>query len=229
MPRCKPRLSYMEKDSGSFNEGFKTGEQQRRPCAGGLRPARKKSFDPTSWYVVIVKQRNELVSRKILDGYTDLGYSLETYVAAQKSLSFSARHPRKIVERVVIPSKLFVRVDEAHRQDVLKLCSFLSGYMMDPSLSLTETGFRAFARVPDQEIRQLRQILDLAEGPVEYFDTVPRPGDKIQVLTGQFHGLKGEVFEVSGKHYVTVTLNSLGTFRFRLPLSAIGQLVSHPK
>ena len=214
----------MKMGSERTEQRHETSDQSRRPCAGGLHAAQTEPPADDSWYVVIVKQRNELICRKVLDGYKDLGYTLETYVAAQKLLSFSTRSPRKIIERVVIPSRIFVRVDEHHRQEVLKLCPYLSGYMTDPSLSRTENGFRRFARVPDSELQQLREMLELAEEPVEYSDVRPRRGDKIQVLTGRFHGLKGQVYEEGGKKYVTVILDSLGTFRFSLPISMIGQI-----
>lgn len=202
----------------------KTGTKACRPCTGGLRPDEKETTDDSSWYVVIVRQRNELVSRRILDGMKNLDFQLETYVAAQKLLSFSTRNPRKVIERVVIPSKIFIRVDEQHRQEVLKLCPYLSGYMTDPSLNLTANGFRKFARVADSEIRTLRKILELVDAPVEYFDAQPKRGDKIQVLTGQFHGLKGVVCEEGGKKRVTVILDKLGTFRFTLPIDEVGQI-----
>ena len=56
----------------------KTGTKACRPCTGGLRPDEKETTDDSSWYVVIVRQRNELVSRRILDGMKNLDFQFST-------------------------------------------------------------------------------------------------------------------------------------------------------
>jgi hypothetical protein len=78
--------------------------------------------------------------------------------------------------------------------------------------------------VPDWEIQRLRDIFTLTDGPVEYADTLPRLNDKIRVLTGPLHGLRGTVTTISGRKFATVLLDSLGTFSFRLPIADIAKL-----
>jgi transcription antitermination factor NusG len=184
----------------------------------------ERPFDPSAWYIAQVKRHNELVCRKILNDPERFPYKVEAYVAAQQELVYRANRTRHIKERVVISGKVFIRVDQRHRQDVLKQCLLLSRYVMDPSASPTASGYTAFARVPDWEIQRLRDIFDLADGPVEYTDTTPRPNDKIQVLAGPLHGLRGVITDVSGRKYATVLLDTLGTFTFRLPVSDIAKL-----
>ena len=151
-------------------------------------------------------------------------YKVEAYVAAQQELVLRANRTRHVKERIVIAGKIFIRVDQSHRQDVLKQCLLLSRYVMDPSASPTANGHTAFARVPDWEIQRLRDIFDLADGPVEYADTLPRPHDKVQILTGPLHGLRGTITTISGRKFATVLLDTLGTFSFRLPISDIAKL-----
>ena len=194
-----------------------------RPCAGGVQKSPKEPpFDPSAWYIAQVKRHNELVCRKILNDTERFPYKVEAYVAAQQELVFRANRTRHVKERVVIPGKIFIRVDPQNRQDVLKQCLLLSRYVKDPSASPTASGYTPFARVPDWEIQRLRDIFVLADGPVEYTDTLPRIHDKVQVLTGPLHGFKGTIEEISGRKYATVLLDTLGTFRFRLPISTIG-------
>ena len=204
---------------------IETSDNMLRPCAGGIsKSPKEKPFDPSAWYIAQVKRHNELVCRKILNDPDRFPYKVEAYVAAQQELVYRANRTRHIKERVVISGKIFIRVDQRHRQDVLKQCLLLSRYVMDPSASPTASGYTPFARVPDWEIQRLRDIFDLADGPVEYTDTLPRPNDKIQVLTGPLHGLRGTITDVSGHKYATVLLDTLGTFTFRLPVSDIAKL-----
>ena len=211
-------------DSGSQTIS-ETSSDVLRPCAGGMQKSPKEPpFDPSAWYIAQVKRHNELVCRKILNDPERFHYQVEAYVAAQQELVYRANRTRHVKERVVIPGKIFIRVDPQNRQDVLKQCLLLSRYVKDPSSSPTANGHTPFARVPDWEIQRLRDIFTLADGPVEYTDTLPRPHDKIQVLTGPLHGLRGTVQDVSGRKYATVLLDSLGVFSFKLPISDLAKL-----
>ena len=212
-------------DSVEAQSNSETCDNMLRPCAGGIpvSPA-ERPFDPSAWYIAQVKRHSELVCSKILNDPSRFPYKVEAYVAAQQELVIWANRTRHIKERVVIPGKIFIRVDPNNRQDVLKQCLLLSRYVKDPSASPTASGFTPFARVPDWEIQRLRDIFTLADGPVEYTDSLPRPNDKIQVLTGPLHGLRGTVTTISGRKFATVLLDTLGTFSFRLPIADIAKL-----
>ena len=212
-------------DSVEAQSNSETCDNMLRPCAGGMPESLKNEpFDSSAWYIAQVKRHNELVCRTILNTPDRFPYKVEAYVAAQQELVLRANRTRHVKERVVIAGKIFIRVDQSHRQDVLKQCLLLSRYVKDPSASPTAGGFTAFARVPDWEIQRLRDIFTLADGPVEYTDTLPRPHDKIQVLTGPLHGLRGTIQDVSGRKYATVLLDSLGVFSFKLPISDLAKL-----
>ena len=212
-------------DSVETQSNSETCDSVLRPCAGGVSESSKERPEESSaWYIAMVKRHNELVCRKILSDPDRFPYKVEAYVAAQQELVYRANRTRHIKERVVIPGKIFIRVDSSNRQDVLRQCLLLSRYVKDPSSSPTASGHTPFARVPDWEIQRLRDIFTLADGPVEYTDTLPRPHDKIQVLTGPLHGLRGTVQDVSGRKYATVLLDSLGVFSFKLPISDLAKL-----
>ena len=212
-------------DSVETQSNSETCDSVLRPCAGGMSESPKERPEESSaWYIAMVKRHNELVCRKILSDPDRFPYKVEAYVAAQQELVYRANRTRHIKERVVIPGKIFIRVDPHKRQDVLKQCLLLSRYVKDPSSSPTASGFTPFARVPDWEIQRLRDIFTLADGPVEYTDSLPRPNDKIQVLTGPLHGLRGTVTTISGRKFATVLLDTLGTFSFRLPIADIAKL-----
>ncbi len=232
-----------------------TQEKSDGPCAGGVekkrrnfkrmkslkdnriihvkkeKPRVKKVFDPTAWYIVEVKKRfTEMKSRDLLNapqGFindsTQSPYHVEAYVATQTTRG---------VEKTIIHGKVFIRVDEMNRIDVLRKCPYLRNYAKDPTLSLTEHNFTDFARVPNDQIERLKAILELADGTVEYSEIVPQVHDQIKLSDGVLaksallKDLDGTIEMVNGKTHVTIILNNLGCFKFRLPVSAIRKITN---
>lgn len=194
-----------------------------------LKPKRtEKPFDPTAWYVVLVKRHKEMESAYFLntkafnnDG-TGEDYNVEAYAAIQASTG----------NKAVIYGKIFVRVDKLNRVDVLRKCPLLKGYVKDPSLSLTEHNNTDFARVPDKQIADLRKILEIADGAVEYSPEFLQVKDTVKFTRGilskskELKGLEGEVQMVNGKRRVTVILDKIGVFKFTLPVSDLGKIIA---
>ena len=113
----------VETESDFSQSNFETSDSVLRPCAGGMQKSpSERPFDPSAWYIAQVKRHNELVCRKILNDPERFPYKVEAYVAAQQELVYRANRTRHIKERVVISGKVFIRVDQRHRQDVLKQC-----------------------------------------------------------------------------------------------------------
>ena len=193
------------------------------------KPVVKKVYDPSAWYVVGVRRHKELDSRNFLtdpkgfvNASTGESYHVEAYVATKK---------RKSVETIVIHGKIFVRIGEDNRIDILRKCLYLKDYKKDPSLARTASGFTDFARVPDRQLRQLQEILLIADGTVEYSEEeIPQVHDKIKLTDDLFakseilKDLVGTVEMINGKKNVTVILDKIGCFKFRLPKSSISRL-----
>ena len=185
-----------------------------------LKP-HSSTFDPTAWYVIQVRRHKEIDSCHVLNntkeftnGHTGQQYGVEAYAAVQEDEG----------NRLVIHGKIFVRVDEANRVDVLKQCPMLKGYVKDPSRSLTIHDFTDFARVPDKQIVALRQILEIAEGAVEYSEPF-QVNDCVKFKRGilfkseTLKDLEGEIQMINGKKRATVILDKIGVFKFTLPIS----------
>ena len=184
----------------------------------------KKVFDPTAWYIVQTKRYKEVSSRDFLNspkGFvndsTNEPYTVEAYAAVQEDEG----------NRLVIHGKIFVRVAETNRVDVLKKCPYLKGYVKDLALAHTEFDFSDFARVPDREIKALREILEIADGVVEYSDQPLKINDTVKISKGilsraeELKGLEGTIDMVNGRKRATVVLDKLGVFKFNLPVSLI--------
>ena len=188
------------------------------------KPKIQKVFDPTAWYIVQTKRYKEVSSCDFLNspkGFvndsTNEPYTVEAYAAVQEDEG----------NRLVIHGKIFVRVAETNRVDVLKKCPYLKGYVKDLALAHTEFDFSDFARVPDREIKALREILEIADGAVEYSEEPFKIHDAVKISKGilsrseELKGLEGTIEMVNGKRRATVILDKLGVFKFNLPVSLI--------
>ena len=189
----------------------------------------KKAFDPTAWYVYGVKRNKEIETCSFFNDSNNIPFEIEAYAAIQqkKVRTFKKGQKsdgsKKLVEKVVIHGKVFIRVDESHRVETLKQCSLLTHCVVDPTLSRTKEGFRDFARVPDAQIRALKAVLKLADGDVEFSEEVPPQVHETVTLNDGFlsesdalKGLKGTVELVNGKKRATVILDNIGCFKFTL-------------
>ena len=207
-----------------------TSDIDRRPRAGGLN-----LNAPTAWYVVEVKRFLEQKSGLYINNPKNFDYDIEAYVATQtKKPVTDGRKGKdggtgKEVRKTVIHSKIFVRVSQDNRIDVLKRCPYLIRYMKDPLRSLTANGFTDFARVPDVEIQRLREILEMVDEPVEYTEFAPHKGEEVEVIGGLLaqsellKDLKGIISVTNGKKYATVILEGIGGLKFRLPVKDLVQ------
>ena len=191
------------------------------------KPKVRKVFDPTAWYIVHTKRYKEVSSRDFLNspkGFvnasTNEPYTVEAYAAIQEDED----------NRLVVHGKIFVRVDEANRIDVLKKCTYLKGYAKDRALTHTENDFTDFARVPDREIKALRAILEIAEGAVEYSERPFSVHDTVKFKKGILSkseilkDMQGTIEMVNGKKRATIILDKLGVFKFTLPVSQLRKI-----
>ena len=189
----------------------------------------KKVFDPTAWYVYGVKRNKEIETCSFFNDSNNIPFEIEAYAAIQQKKVRTYKKgqksdgSKKLVEKVVIHGKVFIRVDESHRVETLKQCSLLTHCVVDPTLSRTKEGFRDFARVPDAQIRALKAVLELADGDVEFSEEVPPQVHETVTLNDGFlsesdalKGLKGTVELVNGKKRATVILDNIGCFKFTL-------------
>ena len=193
------------------------------------KPVVQKVFDPTAWYVYGVKRNKEIDTCSFFNDAKNIPFAIEAYAAVQQKKIRTSRKgqksdgTKKVVSKVVIHGKVFIRVDEAHRVATLKQCPLLTHCVVDPTLSRTPNGHCDFARVPDAQIRALRAVLELADGDVEFSEEVPPQVHVTVALNDGFlsesevlKGLLGTVEMVNGKKRATVILDNIGCFKFTL-------------
>lgn len=156
------------------------------------------------WFVAIVNSRHEkAVAQKLAET------GLETYVASQKELRVWANGRRKLIERVVIPSMVFVRCTERERLEIVNY-PYISRFLVNR----TSVGVglnKPVAIIGDAEIRRLQFMLGQSDTPVEFTPTEYRINDTVRVLRGSLRGLCGEIRANSdGTHTLVVSLALLG-------------------
>ena len=156
------------------------------------------------WFVAIVNSRHE---KNVADKLQAL--NVDSYVATQKEMRVWKNGKRKFIDRVVIPSVVFVKCTEQKRREIVNL-PFINRFMVN---RCADTGGlnRPVAIIGDNEIQKLKFILGNAEHPVEFAPTVFKVNDNVRVIRGSLRGLVGEIRKNSdGVNTLTVSLSILG-------------------
>lgn len=135
------------------------------------------------WFVAVVNHNGEhAVARRL----SERGYV--TYVASQREMRVWRDGRRKEVDRVAIPSTVFVRCAEHERRDVVKVQG-VSRFLMNRA----GAGGVCPAVVPDVQMDRLRFMLGATDRPVEFVGRPLRAGMQVRVVRGSLRGLVGEV------------------------------------
>lgn len=156
------------------------------------------------WFVAIVNSRHE---KAVGEKLAEIG--LEAYVATQAEMRVWKNGRRKMIDRVVIPSMVFVHCTEPQRRQIVTLpyiCRFLVNRTADSGGLI-----KPVAVISDAEIYNLKFMLGQSDSPVEFVPTEFRVKDNVRVIRGNFRGLTGKIMEKSdGTHVLIVGFPLLG-------------------
>lgn len=156
------------------------------------------------WFVAIVNSRHEKVVADKL-----LGINIESYVAVQKDMRVWKNGRRKLIDRVVIPSIVFVRCTEKERRKIVSL-PYINRFMVNHSIESKGLN-KPVAVIGNAEIEKLKFMLGQYDHPVEFIPTTFDVGDTVRVVRGSLCGLEGEILSNSdGTHNLLVSLPLLG-------------------
>lgn len=158
----------------------------------------------SKWFVAIVTSRHE---KKVAEKLENLGY--EAFIATQQELRIWNNGRRKMVDRVVIPSIVFIRCTEQQRRHIVML-PFILRFMVNRSVDSGSLNKPA-AVVPAVQMRRLQFMLGQSDTPVNFDPTMFKVHDNVRVIRGHLRGLEGEIIKrPDGSHTLTVGLNMLG-------------------
>jgi len=177
-------------------DGKATAEMQN-VCAGGV-PGRK-------WFVALVRNKYE---RRCHEELQALGY--DSFVASQEEIRTYQCRKRHRIERIVIPTIVFLHATDLERLQAMKQCKLIYHFMTNRALVANDLGRHPYAVVPDHQMEQLRFMLRNAEAPVSFTDQPLHSGERIRIIRGRLKGFEGSVIRTEGTTRVFASLDFLG-------------------
>ncbi len=163
------------------------------------------------WFVAIVNHNSEKQSSEKLN---DL--HIENYLPTQTELRVWRNGRKARVDRIVIPSVIFVHCTEQKRKEIVGL-PFIFRFMTDRagvSVDSLRKPLAMLAIVPDEQIERLKFILGQSDIPVSMTERPYKVGDKVRVIRGSLKGLEGEVLNLgNSKSELIVVLDFFGCAR----------------
>jgi transcription antitermination factor NusG len=142
------------------------------------------------------------------------GIAKETYLPTQEEIHIWSDR-RKLVQRVVIPMILFVKMDSEAAKKVHHTSHFYGFIGKDRKSNIP-------APIPDCDIERLQFMLKYSDSPV-YVESMPvNLGDKVRIIRGKLQGLEGTVLSIK-EHIseIVINLNTLGCAKVHIPRTDI--------
>ena len=186
-------------------------DENRKEKCSLVNGTNDREAHPKLWIAALVQMNCE---RKSAEKLSKLGIS--NYVPIQEEIHQWSDRKKKIA-RVVIPMIVFVHVDETEMNLVRDL-SFIFKLITYPGQSQP-------AIIPDNQISQLRFMVDNSTDEILIKDQTLSVGDKVKVIRGALMGLEGLVcFVEEKKPMVAIRLDFLGYACVNIPTTDIEQL-----
>lgn len=175
-------------------------------CGDALGVDDAVGVSDAKWFVAIVNHRTE---KSVAEKLSRLG--VDNYLPVQEELHLWANGKRAKVERVMIPSKIFIHCTEQRRREIVTL-PYVFRFMTNISGARTKGGFRPLAVVPDDEIKRLKFMLGVPDVRVTFSESFVK-GDMVRVVRGPFKGLCGEILQDadSGTSRLYINIDFLGS------------------
>lgn len=162
------------------------------------------------WYAAVVNHNAERSSATKLSAE-----GVECYVASQPELRQWRNGRKALVERIVIPSVIFILCTDRERL-ALAHRPYIFRFLTDRA-SGAEAGRARVAIIPDIQIERLRFMLGNSDMPVEVTALPLEPGRRVRVVRGSLRGLEGEIISTpEGKDELYVRLDLLGCARLTI-------------
>lgn len=149
------------------------------------------------WVAALVQMNTE---KKVSSQLSKLGY--HHYLPTQTEIRQWSDRKKKI-DRIVIPTIVFVRVDKEGENELRKQ-AYIYRFISYP-------GQKDAAIIPDEQIEQLKFMLGKADSPIEFMDCVFEIGEEIEIVRGPLKGLYGELcYTEKGKPMIGIQVKLLG-------------------
>ncbi len=168
-------------------------------------------MEKSQWYVAIVKHNTE---KNCADKLAKLG--IHNYVPIQTEYRVWKNGRKSKVDRVVIPSTVFINCTEQERREIVKL-PFINRFMTNKAGKSIESNNKPIAIIPNNQLERLKFMLNQSDIPVEIVANSYTLGDKVRVIRGNLIGLEGVVIGLKNtKSEVLVSIDILGCARLSI-------------
>ena len=168
-------------------------------------------MEKSYWYVAIVNHNSEKQSSTKL---TKMG--IKNYLPTQSEIRVWRNGRKSKVDRIVIPSTIFVHCTEQERKEIVGL-PFIFRFMTNRAGTSTDSKNKPIAIIPDSEIEHLKFMLGQSDISIEITEKTFKTGDKVKIIRGSLAGLEGEVIDSKdGKSEIIVVLELFGCARLSI-------------
>lgn len=166
--------------------------------------------EKSQWYVAIVKHNTEKSCAEKLDKM-----GIQTYVPIQAEYRIWKNGRKAKIDRVVIPSIVFIKCTETERREIVKL-PFINRFMTNKARVSTNTN-KPLAIIPDDQISTLKFMVGNSDTPIIFSNHPYKKGDYVRVVRGNLMGLEGEIQLIDDKHSeLIISLDYLGNARLTI-------------
>ncbi len=156
------------------------------------------------WFIARMRKNN--TERSSAQQLSKLGY--ECFVATQQETRVWKNGKKATVERVVIPSVLFVKSTEEERRHLVNM-PFISRFMTN-NAGTVNGSHKPIAVVSDSELDKLKFMLGASDTPIHFVERFVK-GQTVRVIRGPLRNLIGEILcDADGTSRLYVNIDILG-------------------
>lgn len=179
------------------------------------------SINHAPWFLLWVKPRAE---KTVRDNLAREGF--ETFAATKHETHIWRRGERRKVEKVLIPSIVFVRMEQQDRPAIERTLNVHS-LMYDPARKKEgKNNWDTLARISDDDMRFFQQMLRQEEAEVNFTSSDFIIGDYVRILGFDDAHNKAQIVRIfdDSKTYVGLRVSFLGCAYMQVPLDRIAKL-----
>lgn len=181
----------------------------------------KDTKDERPWFVLWVNSKAE---RSVRDNL--IGKGLDAFVPIRQEIHTWRRGERRKIDKVLIPSVVFVRMEQSDRRTV-EDCPGVNAMMRDPARKREGlTGWETLARVTSDEMHLFMQMLGMEDLQIQFASTDYSVGDFVRIKGFGDSSGKAQIVRIFGnnKTYVGVRVSFLGCAYMEVKKSRIEKL-----
>lgn len=173
--------------------------------------------EKTYWYVAIVNNNSERsIASKLSEDRWKNAY--ECYVPVQHEERVWKNGRKNKIDRVLLPAMLFVKCTEKARKGIIQY-GFVKNFLRDYTKGAK--GSYPAAIIPDNQMNELKEMVEKAESPVTITSGHFHLGDKVQVVSGPLTGLEGKILIEPKGTFLVVEINSIGYAMIQINQNAL--------